>query len=202
MRTTTTENRLARFEEKYQPDPNSGCWIWLGAMDVKGYPLVKGEGKVKYAYRLAYLMFKGKVRKGYDVHHTCHTPLCVNPDHLQALTRRAHTALGENIVGRNIRKTHCERGHPFRGENLRVDSKGKRGCKTCDRERMREVRRMWKENHPDRRLPSAQRTHCPKGHEYSGENVYVRANGWRQCRACDSIYQNEKYRKNKLNKEA
>jgi len=31
----------------------------------------------------------------------------------------------------------------------------------------------------------ALKTHCPKGHEYSGSNLYVRpATGWRACRAC------------------
>ncbi len=29
-----------------------------------------------------------------------------------------------------------------------------------------------------------EKTHCPKGHLYSGENLYVRRKGWRQCRTC------------------
>ncbi len=31
---------------------------------------------------------------------------------------------------------------------------------------------------------NAKKTHCPKGHPYSGENLYVCPRGWRQCRAC------------------
>lgn len=27
-------------------------------------------------------------------------------------------------------------------------------------------------------------THCPKGHSYSGENLYVKPNGRRECRQC------------------
>ena len=32
---------------------------------------------------------------------------------------------------------------------------------------------------------SGRRTHCPQGHEYSGENLRVNADGSRHCRACD-----------------
>ncbi len=30
----------------------------------------------------------------------------------------------------------------------------------------------------------ARQTHCVRGHELSGENLYVRREGWRQCKAC------------------
>jgi hypothetical protein len=32
-------------------------------------------------------------------------------------------------------------------------------------------------------------THCPQGHPYDAENTHVRANGHRQCRACQRIRQ-------------
>jgi hypothetical protein len=28
------------------------------------------------------------------------------------------------------------------------------------------------------------KTHCPRGHAYEGENLYIDPRGWRQCRAC------------------
>lgn len=28
------------------------------------------------------------------------------------------------------------------------------------------------------------KTHCPKGHPLHGDNLYLRSNGWRDCRAC------------------
>lgn len=33
-------------------------------------------------------------------------------------------------------------------------------------------------------LQFAQRTHCAKGHELSGDNVITRSDGWRRCRTC------------------
>ena len=41
------------------------------------------------------------------------------------------------------------------------------------------------------------RTHCPRGHEYSGENLHVyvgRSRSRRQCRACDRIRQEKRRR--------
>jgi hypothetical protein len=35
------------------------------------------------------------------------------------------------------------------------------------------------------RGPARERTHCPQGHEYTPENTYVSARGWRYCRACN-----------------
>jgi hypothetical protein len=40
---------------------------------------------------------------------------------------------------------------------------------------------------PGARSPSAvnaRKTHCPKGHPYSGENLYVQRDGRRRCREC------------------
>ena len=31
----------------------------------------------------------------------------------------------------------------------------------------------------------AAKTHCPQGHEYAGDNLYVDTKGSRRCRACD-----------------
>jgi hypothetical protein len=185
MRTTEAENIKARFEEKFQPEPNSGCWLWLGAIDGHEYPIFRVGGKRRLGHRVAYELYRGPIPPKYDVHHKCKTPLCVNPEHLEALARGAHTLLGNNIVGQNARKTHCEKGHPFDGDNVRIVEGRRRACRTCDRERMREVRRVWKEDNPDRRLRSGERTHYPKGHPYSGDNLGVRFNGWRVCRACD-----------------
>lgn len=31
---------------------------------------------------------------------------------------------------------------------------------------------------------NSQKTHCPRGHEYSAENTYLDSRGWRLCRTC------------------
>ena len=34
------------------------------------------------------------------------------------------------------------------------------------------------------RSPNSDKTHCPKGHEYTEDNVYRDPQGWRKCRTC------------------
>ena len=43
---------------------------------------------------------------------------------------------------------------------------------------------------------NAQKTHCPKGHAYSGDNLVVRASGRRRCRQCTIEYQRDLRRQN------
>ena len=54
-------------------------------------------------------------------------------------TLTVSTEGGANKIGRacnqNTNKTHCIRGHVLSGENLYVYKNGKRGCRTCQRER-------------------------------------------------------------------
>lgn len=72
---------LERFEAKYEPELNSGCWLWTGAVGSTGYGHLKVERRVRTASRLSYEMFKGDPT-GFHVCHSCDTPVCVNPAHL------------------------------------------------------------------------------------------------------------------------
>ena len=82
-RTRTTEDK---FHEKYIPEPNSGCWLWLGSV-TKGYgkmgvKIERNLFSTMYAHQVSYVLHKGEIPHGMSVCHTCDTPICVNPDHL------------------------------------------------------------------------------------------------------------------------
>jgi hypothetical protein len=77
-----------RFESKYIPEPNSGCWLWMASCRPNGYGQFVKDGrrrpkrKVDYAHRVSWELFCGEIPKGLQVLHKCDVPCCVNPDHL------------------------------------------------------------------------------------------------------------------------
>lgn len=77
---------LRRFEEKYIPEPNSGCWLWTACTLPTGYGQLgvrRGRKRSMLAHRLSYEHFHNdKLQEEDLVLHHCDTPQCVNPDHL------------------------------------------------------------------------------------------------------------------------
>ncbi len=68
--------------------PISGCWIWTGALNNKGYGLLMVEGKRTLAHRAAYEAFVGPITKGLFVLHQCDVACCVNPAHMMLGTQK------------------------------------------------------------------------------------------------------------------
>ncbi len=73
-----------RFDEKYMPEPMSGCWLWMGTLSKKGelYGLFCYERRAQRAHRASYKMHVGPVDDAIQDLHRCDNPACVNPDHL------------------------------------------------------------------------------------------------------------------------
>jgi hypothetical protein len=123
---------IERFWAKVLPEPNSGCWLWLGQLR-DGYASLFVAGRPRSAHRLSYETHKGRIPDGRVLHHLCRTPSCVNPDHLEAVTSRTMIRRGDSPPGRLARQTHCLRGHLLGGDNLYVCRRGRRLCRACDR---------------------------------------------------------------------
>jgi len=98
------QRSMTWLESASIPEPNSGCWLWLGAMQSSGYGHTKipRSRKSTGAHRLAYTLFVGPIPEGMDVCHKCDTKLCVNPAHLFVGTRKEnlHDCIAK---GRNSR---------------------------------------------------------------------------------------------------
>lgn len=91
---------VQRFEDKYIPEPNSGCWLWTGSIRGSGYGYFRYQGRNEYPHRFAYMAYKGSIPAGMEVCHRCDERSCVNPDHLFIGTRQ------DNIRDM-IRKGRC-----------------------------------------------------------------------------------------------
>jgi len=120
-----------RFDTKWTPEPNTGCWLWIAGVNPLGYGQFWWSGRTVTAHRFAYEREVGPIPDGLELDHLCRTRCCVNPAHLEPVTHRENTLRGDTITGRQARQTHCKRGHPLSGPNLYAKPNGRRQCRTC-----------------------------------------------------------------------
>ena len=83
-----------RFIDKVYEEPNSGCWLWGGALR-NGYGVISVGGRpkqgstipVEYAHRLMFWHAHGEIPDGHEIRHRCDVRACCNPAHLTSGTR-------------------------------------------------------------------------------------------------------------------
>lgn len=151
-RSFTPEERATAFWRKVNKNgpipahaPHLGpCWEWTGARTGNGYGKCSvADGRVRDAHVQSYVMAHGEVPPGLELDHLCRNKPCVNPDHLEAVTRRENLLRANGWSGVNARKTHCKNGHPFDESTTKLKPLG-RECRTCDADRQRAKRQSGK----------------------------------------------------------
>src|SRR3990167_1418184 len=123
------------FEAKYIPEPMSGCWIWLASLNRWGYARFQDSGQ---AHRKAYEYWKGPIPEGLDLDHLCRVRCCVNPAHLEPVSRQTNLLRGIGFPAIYANTTHCPKGHPYEGMNcIKEVDRGyiHRRCRICKNER-------------------------------------------------------------------
>ncbi len=116
----------------------TGCAVWTGALDRKGYARIAvGGHRNRMAHRVAYEAAKGPIPDGLGLDHLCRNKACCNPDHLEPVTSAENTSRAN--AARAVR-TECRYGHPYTEESTWIDKRGVRHCKPCRRDRQRRSR--------------------------------------------------------------
>jgi hypothetical protein len=136
---------MAVLESRSIPEPNSGCWLWLGKLTKDGYASVGRSVNGRYhvtAHRVSYELNVGPIPDGLQLDHLCRVRCCINPDHLEAVT-----SLVNNVRSLAFRRgvdadpSKCMRGHVLEGANLRLvtyeDGWQRRICLECKTRRNR-----------------------------------------------------------------
>lgn len=131
----------ARFWPKVEK--SDGCWLWAGAVSSSGYGSFcwRSDENVS-AHVAAWRLTHGDVPGGLELDHLCRSPLCVNPDHLEAVPHRVNVQRGtvaEVNRRRQQAKTHCSHGHEYTPDNTywvnrpEVSGGRSRQCRECSR---------------------------------------------------------------------
>ena len=79
------------MQSTYPEVPSTPCTLWEGAVQSRGYGSLKIGGKSMLAHRRAWEVARGPIPEGMTIDHLCRQKLCVNPDHMEVVTR------GENL---------------------------------------------------------------------------------------------------------
>lgn len=99
--------------ERHVIDQQTGCWVWQGAT-ATGYGMVFSMNRGReQAHRLYYQRYKGPIPEGMELDHLCRNHACVNPDHLEPVTRTENVRRGSvaKLTIEQVREIRSRQGH-------------------------------------------------------------------------------------------
>lgn len=138
----------SRFWSKV--DKSRDCWLWTGGKSNTGYGAFNLGGRPDSAHRIAFVWERGEVPEGMVLDHICHNDdklciggvgcihrLCVNPNHLEVVTRGENVRRGKLVqaaIARYLKRTHCRNGHEMtEGNTFQKPNTSQRICRECHR---------------------------------------------------------------------
>lgn len=117
---------------------DSPCEIWPRALEKTGYGRKREDGVLWMAHRWAYWKHYGYIDETLVVHHKCFVRACVNPLHLEQITRSENSGIHKpecrcsQCRPEDYRTTVCINGHVK--ENTTTSGR----CRICQRKSNRE----------------------------------------------------------------
>lgn len=150
------------------------CWVWNGAL-VRGYGVISINGKTEYVHRVVFAATGRTLNQNSTLDHLCRNPRCVNPEHLEPVSRT------ENARRMNVSqpRDRCRKGHLY-SEYGRTKSGN---CVKCYENSPSRKAKSSSSTRPYRPLVRENaKTHCANGHEYSIVGRFSSGN----CRKCQA----------------
>jgi hypothetical protein len=139
------ESPQDQLERLSIPEPNSGCWIWLGKIGTHGYAhmsyrVAPQKRVTRNAAKVTWEIANARdFPKHLELDHICHSRWCVNPEHLRAVTHSVNIRARRPFKNT---KDFCKNGHPLIGAPRSTS----RHCLICRRQYEQE----WRLKHKDR----------------------------------------------------
>jgi len=126
------------------PDADCECLLWSGTINRKGYGTISIANVHRLVHRVMWQLEVGPIPDGLCIDHVrahgCRHRNCANVAHLEPVTNRENLLRGDTITAACAAATHCPKGHPYDEANTYRKPRGDRNCRTCHRERMRQLR--------------------------------------------------------------
>lgn len=87
-----------RFWRHVELEPNSGCWIWVGARGKSGYGNFWDGESYLNSHVFSFNLLVGPTPVDYELDHTCRLRCCVNPRHLEVVSHFTNLLRGNTVM--------------------------------------------------------------------------------------------------------
>lgn len=129
---------LAALLARTTTDPETGCWLWGGGTDDKGYGRIGVDGASRLVHRIGYsLLGREPLDDELVIDHLCRVRNCWNPVHLEQCSQRENVQRSIPYLRAAKTGTHCKRGHEYTFENVHLYTNPagtvERHCRECMR---------------------------------------------------------------------
>ena len=119
------KNLQDKIKDNIVVDSITGCWNWIHAKFTNGYGCIVWENRTYSTHRAAYIAWKGKIKKGLYVCHSCDNKGCCNPKHLWVGTVQDNMRDRNNKNRQAFGDRNGTRTHPEKRKYAEDNSKSK-----------------------------------------------------------------------------